>query len=146
MRVFGLLSSVAICCVAALSGCGSSDGPALLVPVSGTVLLENQPAAGVGVVFIPAENTKGVGASGATDAEGKFVLLHQSGNAGIEPGTYKVVFSRWRMPDGQPIPAGQSAADVGAVDMMPPHYSSPDRTIFTETISESGNEELTFQL
>ena len=50
------------------------------------------------------------------------------------------------VPDGQPIPAGQSAADVGAVDMMPPHYSSPDRTIFTETISESGNEELTFQL
>lgn len=146
MRVHALLPIVAIYCWTAVAGCGPSDGPSLLVPVTGTVLMENQPADGVGVAFIPTDGTSGTGAAGATDAEGKFMLLHQSGEEGIEPGTYKVVFSRWRMKNGMPIPDGESAADVGAVDTIPPHYSSPDKTLYTETIPEEGKQDLKFQL
>ena len=145
VQAFALL--FAISSLATIGGCGGvSDGPEVLVPVSGSVLIENQPAPGVAVTFIPADGTGGIGAAGATDAEGKFSLLHNSGGEGIEPGTYKVIFSRWRMPNGDPVPPGQSAADVNAVDTIPALYRDPQRTIFTEVIPAEGKQDLKFQL
>ncbi|MGC1273533.1 MAG: hypothetical protein WBC44_07470 [Planctomycetaceae bacterium] len=147
MRAHATFSLWAGTALAILGGCGGpSDGPERLVPVSGTVVMENQPVDGVAVIFIPGEGTKGTGAVGVSDAEGKFTLMHQSGEQGIEPGSYGVSFSRMRMPNGSPIPEGQSAADVGAVDAVPAHFRNPERPAFTETIPEEGKQGLNFQL
>lgn len=57
-------------CVALLLGCGSDNG---LVPVRGTVLLDDKPLEGAAVMFQPPGS--GVPATGVTDAKGEFELV-----------------------------------------------------------------------
>ncbi|WP_166831492.1 hypothetical protein [Thalassoroseus pseudoceratinae] len=75
--------------------------------------------------FVPRDGTKGTGAYGVTDQAGKYTLKHRTEADGIEPGTYTVAISKMTMPDGGPIPEGKDAADVGAVQVIPPKYSDP---------------------
>ena len=82
----------------------------------------------------------GTGGSGVTNADGKYEARHQSNKAGIEPGTYMVLFSKIAMPDGSSIPAGKNAADVGATEILPQPLSNPDPEFAPNvvTITESG--------
>jgi hypothetical protein len=113
--------------LALLAGCGSHDkAPAKLVLVSGKLTMGGNPLPGAGVIFVPIKDTVGTGASGVTDAEGKFTLIHQAQKPGIEPGTYAVTFSKMAMKDGASIPAGKTAADVDAVQMIPFEYLAPN--------------------
>jgi hypothetical protein len=124
-----------------VSGCGGGgrEAPANLAPVSGKVLIDGTPTANVAVSFIPTGETKGEGAYGASDAEGKYTLTHPSGAAGVEPGKYRVVLSKYVMPDGSPIPEGQSAADVGANESISPAYSDPDSSTLSVDVPADGN-------
>lgn len=111
-----------------LSGCGGevSGAPAqALVPVSGKVTLKNQPLAGASVVFTPRGATLGTGAFGVTDEQGAFTLTHKSDSPGVEPGEYVVIITKMALKDGSPIPEGQSAADVEAVQIVPSEFSDP---------------------
>ena len=82
-----------------LAGCGGSSVPTL-APVSGTIQMAGAPAGGVTVMFTPTGSTKTAGAFGVTGPDGKYELVHRSGERGIEPGTYTVSFSRMALPDG----------------------------------------------
>lgn len=118
-----------------LAGCGGStiEVPEELAPVSGTVTLDGQPAAGISVVFVPSvnpgnpsERTGGSGAVGGTDASGKYTLQHRSGQPGIQPGHYNVIFSKIALPDGSPVPEGKDPVDVGAAEVLPQRYTTID--------------------
>ncbi len=134
MRTLGVYNSwfkrlLPVLCIAA-AGCGGSSEPTPeLVAVTGTVTFKSEPLAGASISFVPRDGTQGTGAYGVTDDFGKYTLTHRTDASGIEPGTYTVAISKMAMPDGSPIPEGQDAADVGAIQMMPPKYSDP----FSET-------------
>ncbi|QDT41737.1 hypothetical protein Pan241w_18000 [Gimesia alba] len=104
--------------------CGGSEKvvPDKLTEVSGVVTLDGKSLASASVIFTPYSGTKGNGAFGVTDSDGKYTLQHKSGKPGIEPGKYYVIFSKWAMPNGSPIPAGKSAADVEAKQVIPKKY------------------------
>ena len=79
------------------TGCG---GPAAhkVVPVSGTVTLDDQPAQGIHVSFTPlaeGEIDAGPGSTAVTDAQGKFTLktAEESRRSGAVPGKHSVIFS-----------------------------------------------------
>jgi hypothetical protein len=109
-----------------LAGCSSKvNVPPKLVLAVGKVTLDDKPLTCASVIFVPRDHTKGTGGFGVTDAEGRYEVRHQSNEVGIESGTYNVVFSKIAMPDGSPIPDGKNAADVGAVEVLPPKLSNP---------------------
>ena len=75
----------AICLVSlCVGGCSSrpKDFPAL-APVTGTVTLDGQPLQKAVVMFL---SEKGVAASGATDANGRYTLLYRGSADGASPG------------------------------------------------------------
>ena len=129
------------CLIGLLCGCTASD-PNLpkLYPVAGVVTLDEMPLAGAYVNLIPTGSTLGTGASGMTDAEGKFALstLHQG--RGAAAGDYKVVISKLVQLDGSDFPP-----DPNRDMMSTPHknllrkaYSDPDATTLTAQVAEAG--------
>lgn len=123
-----LLIGLASC----LPGCGGGTETPTLAPVSGIVEINGKPASAVTVIFTPASATSTSGASATTGPDGKYELMHRSGELGIEPGTYGVLFSRYLMPDGSPVPPGQSPTDAGANETIPErfrNFESPPQTV-----------------
>ena len=115
--------SLALVCLT-VAGCGGGGAdPGKLAPVSGKVTLDGKPLAGATVTFTGRGETKGSGAFGFTDGEGKYTLEHRSNKRGINPGEYMVSFSRLTMPDGSPIPEGKTGADVDAVESVPEKHT-----------------------
>jgi len=138
--------------VSLVPGCGgeSADVPDL-APVSGTVTLDGEPAAGVAVFFSPRSNgedpkerTSGTGATGATDSNGKYTLKHRSGELGIEPGVYNVTFSKVAMPDGSPIPEGKLLGEGGSRETLPKRYTVVDETARAKNVATVKKEGGTF--
>jgi hypothetical protein len=127
--------------VAALSGCGSAGAaPALtLSPVEGEVKIDGSPLPGVSVRLTPRGATRGQGAYGVTDAAGKYVCMHPSGQPGCEQGEYVVLFSRLTTRDGKPIPEGANAADLEAKESLPARYQNPESTQSLVTVKGEPN-------
>jgi len=127
-------------CALVVSGCGGveSEVEPPLEPVTGTVTLDGEPAAGVAVTFAPGEGTSGNGASGMTDASGKFTLNYRTGSPGIPAGEYVALFSKLTQEDGSPIPEGQTAADVMARDQIPERYRSTDNRQMRASVPAGG--------
>ena len=124
-----------------VAGCSAGVEPEVVPPleaVTGKVLIDGQPSAGVAVTFVPAENNKGNPCSGSTDASGAFSLTHRSGAPGLPAGDYVVVFSKLTQPDGTPIPEGKTAADVMAVDQIPERYRAIPNLEFTVSVPTGG--------
>jgi len=115
--------------VGTLCGWGCSQNqkaaPPDLLSVAGKVTLDGEPAAHVTIHFIPAPGTAGQGGYAVTDDAGHYHAKHPSGENvdGLEKGMYRVTFSKLTAPNGSPIPEGQTAADVGAIESLPPHLS-----------------------
>ena len=118
-----------------------------LVPVKGNVTIDGKPAVGVGVSFSPDSKakTEGKGAYGFTDKAGNFTLKHPTGDAGIEPGEYRVVFSKLAMPDGSPIPDDSNPEELGAKESIPSKYSNVQKTKEIVVVPPEGKE-FTFKL
>lgn len=121
-----------------LSGCGESEtaAPEVLVPVTGSVTVDGEPAGGVSLSFVPQSGTSGAGGFAATDDQGQFTVKHRSGEVGIEPGTYKVTMSRMLTPDGNPVPAGESAMDHNATESLPEQYTTADNSPFETEVAQ----------
>jgi hypothetical protein len=86
-----------------LIGCGGDSAPPsppeTLVPVSGTVKFDGQPAKGIEVTFVPSGATKGYSSSGVTDDAGKYKLQSlMSKKPGVAVGTCVVLFSKMDKP------------------------------------------------
>lgn len=148
-------SPKSVCCVAALlltigliPGCsGATAAPAPeLYPVSGEVLLDGEPAAGVVVTFVPSGDTKGQSSFAISEGDGTFRLRYIDGHDGCPAGSYQAIFSKMQTPDGSPIPEGMTAMDVGARDVIPARYKSLTNPTFAITVTEGGKSEVKFEL
>lgn len=133
-----------------LSGClGGSSLPPIpeTVPVSGVVLLDGKPLVAASILFVPSQGTKGIECSGVTDDDGRFELKHPHGPTGAPAGTYGVVVSRLVDSRGLAILPNPDVppADLGAVESLPPRYSSFDQTTLKAEIPHSAGE-LKFEL
>jgi len=116
-------------------GCGKTDPS--LVPVSGTVTLNDQPLANATVTFIPKDGTTGFGGVGKTDAAGKYRLAGSRDNEpGIPPGEYRVVISKRLMSDGSELPANDNTPPMNspAKESVPAGYSSMAASTLTATV------------
>lgn len=125
LKIPGRLSLVCLAVITVCQlGCSNSGGyeaPEELVEVKGKVVLDGEPLIGATMSFIPDKGTEGTGGFAVTDETGGFKALHYSQAEGLQPGNYKVVFSKLVTEDGNPIPEGVDAADVGAVEKLPSH-------------------------
>lgn len=139
-----VVSAMMVCALflSVLAGCDSStaDLPEL-VPVTGVVTLDGAPAAGVNVTFIPVGSTAGGASYGATDAGGKYELKSNDGRLGAAVGEFKVVCSKWIMPDGSDyvgVPGGPSPMEAGAKEKLSPKFSDENATTLKATVPAGG--------
>ena len=125
-----------------LAGCaGSKPDLPEVVPVTGVVTLDGAPAAGVNVTFIPVGSTAGGASYGATDAGGKYELKSNDGRPGAAVGEFKVVCSKWVMPDGSDyvgVPGGPSPMEAGAKEKLSPKFSDENATALKATVPAGG--------
>jgi len=106
MRIPATLG-VALAAVLA-SGCGGNSGPAL-VPVTGTVTLNNKPLEGATVSFVPDPSNKaGIPGEDLTGPDGNYKAI-TLGRAGLVPGKYKVTVSK--MPTAATGPGAEMAKE-----------------------------------
>ncbi len=97
-RRFSLSLSGMLCLAFVMCpGCGSSGPP--LAPVTGTVLLDGNPVAGLLVEFQPIQN--GRPSMAYTDQQGRFKLQFTKSRWGAMPGEHRVMVSYERDPDAE---------------------------------------------
>ena len=121
-------------------GCGSDYKVA---PVSGRVVLDNNPLVGASVNFAPIdgskENNVGAGSYGKTDAEGRYTLkLIENDKAGAAVGRHKVSISL--VDQGDPSSEGSIV-----VDKVPDRYRGSETSLNFE-VPAGGTKEADFQL
>lgn len=147
MSKFICFSSLALAAlIVPVAGCTGGSG-AELVPVAGTVTVDGKPVEGITVTLLgDSSGEKRIIPYGQTDAEGKFTVKVSDTEMGAPAGEYQVLFQKLRLADGSPIPEGESAADVGAVNQLPEVYSVPNNNSLTATIPVGGTDSLTFDL
>ena len=103
-------------------GCGSKHSAT--VPVTGTVTLDGQPLAGVGVLFSP--QSTGRPAHGMTDASGNFSLqTYDVPGDGAIPGTYLVAI----IPPGKTPPGGKKIK-------IPAKYMIPENSAIVRSVDD----------
>ncbi|MFG0262426.1 MAG: hypothetical protein ACF788_08545 [Novipirellula sp. JB048] len=148
MSKFVYFSSLALATlVVSLTGCNGSSVE--LVPVSGVVTVAGQPVEGITVTFIRPDRGEGeerIFPYAQTDSSGNFTVKISESEMGAPTGQYSVLFQKLTMPDGSPIPEGEMAIDVGAVNQVPEIYSDPATSPETVTIPEGGTDNLSFDL
>lgn len=142
-------SSVLLSCsvlIFGVTGCGGGGRSAdqlKLVPVSGTVKLDDKPAPGVAVMFFPLGSAPGLTYYANTDQSGRYELLAgvgKTGSKGAPAGEYKVTCSKYVMPDGSPFTSnsGESPELAGAKELLPPWYSNQMQTQLKATVPDKG--------
>ena len=143
MRIAGM--TVALFCLGMLAsgGCTPAANPNIpeLVPVDGTVSMDGAPLANASVVFIPAGATQGGPSYGLTDEGGRYALEYQAGQKGAPVGEFKVVCSKWIMPDGSDyvgVPGGPSPMEAGAKEKLSPKFSDENATTLKATVPAGG--------
>ncbi|WP_145309356.1 carboxypeptidase-like regulatory domain-containing protein [Gimesia fumaroli] len=137
-----------------LSACGANSEnskiTADLVPVTGTATFKGKPLAGASITLIPQQGESGTQmASAVTNDSGTFELITPMPNVKLEdlkgaiPGRYKVVISKFLMPDGSALPPGTTEADAmteGAKESLPPVYSNFEKTKLAADIKKETGE------
>lgn len=139
--------SASCCCwigllLATVTGCGGRDANLPpLVPVEGTVTLDQKPLSGAMLTFLPTGATRGGGATGYTDQAGNYELQSPDGRAGVPVGEYRVIVTKLVMPDGSDFPVNSEIApmDSPARQVLPDRYSDDRQTKLTATVPERGD-------
>ncbi|MBX3448274.1 MAG: carboxypeptidase regulatory-like domain-containing protein [Planctomycetaceae bacterium] len=130
-----------------VSGCGAPQAaeqpPAQFV--SGRITLDGEPLPGAIITFIPTGNTKGDECVGQADEAGLYTLSQFRGGVGAQSGKFRVVIEHHVKPDGTPMGPGEAPREVGAVQVLPPKYSSLASTVLEADVPEGGGE-VSFEL
>lgn len=131
----------------ASAGCG--DGKIRCYPVTGTVLVDSQPAEGAMVIFCPVDGSEEFMRErpfGVTDADGKFELRTFRPGDGAPAGNYKVM-ARWLSKAAQSSQAAdQDRAAGGSPDRLRGRYFNPDTSGLGATVEEAPTELPPFEL
>jgi hypothetical protein len=121
-----------------LAGCGGGGGPKLY-PVRGTVLFQDQPAAGATVVFHPvaATNHSTPKPSGVVKPDGTFTLTTHPHGDGAPAGEYVVVVTWY----------GEGARSVeNPVSKLPARYADGQASPLKATVKDGPTELEPFKL
>ena len=141
------LASIALVCLVMVIGC--SGGPAVdpnrpaTVPAGGTVTYNGQPLEGATVAFLPKTPTD-PGASGRTDASGKFSLTAFAPGDGAVPGSYLVTISK--VEGSTAVQEDSEAAPVIPKSLIPEKYNNPQGSALTAEVAEGSENQFTFEL
>jgi hypothetical protein len=148
----------------ALTGCGGDPGSERpdRTPVSGSVTFAGVPVAGAIVVFSPATEGEGRGATAITDDNGNFVVGTFEKDDGAVPGDYIVLVSKLEQSDAEqeqvvdeddPSYNGEpeSETNAGAVEseqkgLIPASFGKRASSGLTATVGADPVEGLTFDL
>ncbi|MCA9015424.1 MAG: carboxypeptidase regulatory-like domain-containing protein [Planctomycetaceae bacterium] len=119
------------------TGCASKDPGPELTPVTGVVLLNDEPLVNADLIFIPLEGTPGVGGQARTKAAGEFKIIYSHGGEGLPVGTYRVAVSYRLMPDGSPVPEGDTTPPIEspARETLPRKYADSDQSELKATVA-----------
>jgi len=141
------LAGIALCTT---PGCSSGPPGPKLVPVSGTVTLDDKPLGAADIMFIPKDDTRGQAAVARSDESGKFELLsNDRKRKGAAAGSYRVVINKLVNPDGTdfiPDPNSGPMDTGGFKELLPATYSDPQQTSLTAEIPDAGTSALEFKL
>lgn len=130
---------LAVCTLIAGMGCGSPAATDPTFPaVTGTITLNGKPLAHATVTFTPTGENVNNFATGETDEAGRYELKGPRGGVGTGAGTYTVSVSLMQMKDGSAPPADVPVIESGAVEKLPPAYSSPVQSRLQATVTEQG--------
>lgn len=135
LRTIVLLSGILI--ILGCYGGGAPEYEGTLEPVTGIVSINGNPESGIEIMFMPLQGTSGTGAFARTGEGGAFTLKHRSGQADIEKGKYKVLFSKFIKPDGSPIGPDDDAATAG-IEQLPSIYTNEERSKIIEEVPTGG--------
>lgn len=138
MNDFKPLSSVVlVACLCLIAGCSSKDPGPELTAVAGTVLLNEKPLVNADLNFIPVESTPGVGGEARTKESGEFTVNYSRGGEGLPAGKYRVIVSYRLMPDGSPVPEGDTTPPIEspASETLPDKYSDYDKSQLKAPVS-----------
>lgn len=138
---------LSLAAVAIVSGCGGGDTqwksnrPAT-VPAKGVVTYKDQPLAGAIVVIQPGEKD-GIGASGLTDAEGKFELKAFPPDGGAVPGSYTATIVKM---DASATGEDANGRPILQKSLIPEKYGNPAQSGLKVDISKDGNSAIQLDL
>lgn len=139
--VCGVVSVVAF----GMAGC--NDGKKVeVIPVTGMVLIDEKPISGVALTLVPQAGVQGRGGYATSAVDGTFELLAEPDVKGVAPGNYRVLFQKYAMPDGSPVPPGTSWADANLINQLPALYSHPEQSPIYATIPTGDGQGLMFRL
>ncbi len=132
--------SLAVLVCLALCGCSrSASAPKLeALPIKGKVTLDGQPLPGATVLFMTVNPPAAF--PGTTKDDGTFALQGVAGRDAKCEGECKVTISRMVKPDGSPLAPGETPANTGAIEQIPPQYSQFDQTVLTKTVGPQGGD------
>ena len=127
----------------AVAGCSQQVSPPATAPVSGSVMLKGQPAAGVRVTLHPQFNMGRIkwGVVGETGPTGEFSVGTGAPGNGAPPGEYVVTFTKPRI-DSDPERNGSEIE----VDDFQGKYSDPEDSLWTASIKKGENRLQPFEL
>ena len=121
------------------TGCNRRD-PNLPVqyPVTGQITLDDRPLAGAGIMFLPRGKTRGTGAYGMSNAEGRYTLKTDYGGDGAPEGEFAVTVSRVVNRDGTPYVPNPDAAEAGERETLPAIYHDSIKTVLSANVPKGG--------
>jgi hypothetical protein len=144
MRFSWLICGMAIVALG-LPGCGGGGG----TTVTGSVMLNGAPLAGADVSFAGDSQSKLGGFSTKTDGQGKFEIRSGTRPAVIQPGTYRVMISKFVDKKGQ-VPNQEDYEQLKAAgmlrDLVPRKYNDPAESVLTAEIKAGANDLPPFDL
>lgn len=128
----------------ALCGCNSSEYD--LVPVSGTVTLNDEPLEGARVAFAPTSTgedgyTAGPSSFGATGPDGRYSLQTREGDDGAVVGPHRITIATFQ---GEVDRSGDMAVKVIRKEEVPMRYAEPGALEFD--VPADGTDQADFPL
>lgn len=117
-------------------GCGSGR-----VPVSGTVLLDGEPATNGYVSFVPSDGGASAG-TGQLDSSGKFTMSDQRGGEGLLPGEYLVAVAAGETPAHR----DERGKFHPTTYASPPKYANPQTSGLTAKVEGQSGQTFEFRL
>jgi hypothetical protein len=143
---FTLTLSLSAAGLATLAGCGEKG--LRTYPVTGTVMVDGQPAEGAMLIFVPGEGSEEFlrqRPAGQTTADGKFQMTTFEANDGAPAGQYKVMI-RWMGANPQAVSQPRDDRARGPADRLRGRYFNPETSGLTATVNEEATELPPFEL
>jgi hypothetical protein len=134
------------------AGCGGGSAKQPTVQVTGTVSLAGSPVEGATVVFGAASGQER-GATGITDAAGRFKLTTYNKDDGAIVGKYTVAISKTEIVGGmtpdeehEAISAGKEVTPAEIIDRLPAKYKDGKQSGLTADVTAGGPNDFKFEL